>query len=92
MKKILTTALMVVSVGLVTSSAKADASKISAAANGNAEPQIIVRSGNRRRNRRVYRTTRISPNGRRVVTRTYRANGRRVVVRKRVIRRPYRRY
>lgn len=94
MKKLLTLVMAVLSVGFVASTGEAKTSESSAttvAANA-ANPQINVRLGgnNRRRNRRVVRTTRVSPNGRRIVTRTYRPNGR-VVTRKRVIRR-YRRY
>lgn len=95
MKKLLALALSVISIGFVASSVEAKAVKSSATTiTANAgEPQIRVQLGNRnrRRNRRVVRTTRVSPNGRRVVNRTYRSNGRRVVVRKRVYRRPYRR-
>ena len=94
MKKLLTLVLAVLSVGFVASAVEAKASGTSAAtvAANAANPQIGIRIGgnNRRRNRRVVRTTRVSPNGRRIVTRTYRTNGR-VVTRRHVIRR-YRRY
>lgn len=89
MKKLLALTLAVLSVGFVISPVQAKTTESSAntiKANS-LEPQYR----NRQRNRRVVRTTRVSRNGRRIVTRTIRPNGR-VVVRKRVIRRPYRRY
>lgn len=94
MKKLLTLALSVLSIGFVASSveAKSSASSPTTITANAAEPQLRVvvggrnRRTNRRVNRRVVRTRRISPNGRRVVTRTYRRNGT-VVTRRRVIRR-----
>ena len=91
MKKLSALALSVLSISFAVSSV--EAKTIETGVNTfaiNAElPQIRVRIGsenNRRRNRRVIKTTRVSRNGRRVVTKTYRPNGR-VVTRKRVIRR-----
>ena len=95
MKKLLALALSVLSVGFVVSSAEAKAAGSPAATvtTNAGEPQINIRLGNnRRRNRRVVRRTRVSRDGRRIVTRTTRSNGRRTVTRTRTVRRPYRRY
>jgi hypothetical protein len=91
MKKLLTLVLLLLSIGFIASPAKAKATESPATiivANTASAAQIKVQIGgnNRRRNRRIIRTTRVSPNRRRVVTRTtYRGNGR-IVTRKRVIR------
>ena len=90
MKKFLALSLSILSIGFVVSPVEAKASETSVikSAENTVAPQIRVQIGgnNRRRNRRVVRTTRVSRNGRRIVTKTYRPNGR-VVTRRRVIRR-----
>ena len=88
MKKFLALTLSVLSIGFAASSVEAKAAESPVSEiTAKAVSQIRVRiGGTHRRRRRVVRTTRVSPNGRRVVTRTYRPNGQ-VVTRKRVIRR-----